>query len=331
MKNALADIKLSVLDLASIPDGCHIREAFDNTVTLAQTADALGYERYWLAEHHNMESIASAATSILIGHVAGHTKRIRVGSGGIMLPNHAPLVIAEQFGTLEALYPHRIDLGLGRAPGTDGITARALRRDQQAAMNFVEQIQELQYFFYNSNPDAPVRAIPGEGADVPIWILGSSTDSAYVAAALGLPYAFASHFAPQQLMQALAIYRREFKPSPFLKAPYTMACVNVMAAANDEYATIVSRSFKHLFLSMMKGKRMKLKDPQDLPPLTEHEEALVYNMTQYTFIGGPEKVHQELNDFVEKTQIQELMITSHIYHQETRINSYKIVKSLQRI
>lgn len=219
MKNEFHNIPISILDLAVILEGKTAANSFKNSLSLAQKAENLGYKRFWLAEHHNMASIASSATSILIGHIANGTSKIRVGSGGIMLPNHAPLVVAEQFGTLASLYPDRIDLGLGRAPGTDQLTARALQRNDQAAFEFPKTVRELQEYLSMENSDSPVRAIPGEGLNIPIWILGSSTDSARLAASFGLPYAFASHFAPQQLLEALRIYRANFKPSEHLKEP----------------------------------------------------------------------------------------------------------------
>jgi luciferase family oxidoreductase group 1 len=233
----LQDIPFSVLDLAPITQGNTAATTFKNSLALAQSVDALGYKRYWLAEHHNMASVASSATAVLIGHIAGGTTTIRVGSGGIMLPNHAPLVVAEQFGTLASLYPGRIDLGLGRAPGTDQLTAMALRRNRmETAQDFPEDVQALQQYFSADNKSAKVRAIPGEGLDIPIWILGSSTDSARLAAMLGLPYAFASHFAPTQFLTAIDIYRKNFRPSQYLDKPYVMACVNVIAADTTEEA-----------------------------------------------------------------------------------------------
>jgi luciferase family oxidoreductase group 1 len=245
---------LSVLDLATVLEGQTPADAFHNSLRLAQHVEKLGYKRFWMAEHHSMISVASSATAVLLGYIAGGTKTIRVGSGGVMLPNHAPLVVAEQFGTLESLYPGRIDLGLGRAPGTDQITARALRRDHVAAAHeFPEQIQELQHYLSADNT-GPVRAVPGEGLDIPIWILGSSTDSAYLAAAMGLPYAFASHFAPAQLHTALKIYRQQFKPSEYLDKPYTMACVNVIAADTDAEANRLATSFYQMFLGVIRGK-----------------------------------------------------------------------------
>ncbi len=235
MKKQLKNIPFSVLDLATVIEGKTPADTFKNSLDLAQHAENWGYTRYWLAEHHNMISVASSATSVVIGYIAGGTKKIRVGSGGIMLPNHSPLVIAEQFGTLASLYPHRIDMGLGRAPGTDQLTAMAIRGERfNAANDFPQDVLRLQAYLSSDNSTSSVRAIPGEGLDIPIWILGSSTDSARLAAALGLPYAFASHFAPAQFLSAINIYRQNFKPSAHLKAPYVLACVNVVAAHTDK-------------------------------------------------------------------------------------------------
>jgi luciferase family oxidoreductase group 1 len=322
---------LSVLDLAMVPLGKTPADTFANSADLARHVEQLGYSRYWLAEHHNMEGIASTATAVLIGHIASKTKTIRVGSGGIMLPNHAPLVVAEQFGTLGTLFPNRIDLGLGRAPGTDQLTAMALRRDQNAVVDFAENVLELQKYLSAANATAAVRAIPGEGLDIPFWILGSSTDSAYLAASLGLPYAFASHFAPAQLFDAIAIYRRHFKPSAQCDKPYVMPCVNVIAADSDTEAAKLATSFKKLFLGIITGKRQKLGPPVDpdgyfIDPL---EEAALQQMIRYSFVGGKEKVAMELQRFLEVTAADELMITSPVYDHSARLRSYEILKGLQ--
>ncbi len=329
MSNRLKNIPLSVLDLAVIAEGSGPSDSFRNSLSLAQKAEELGYHRFWLAEHHNMASIASSATSVLIGHVAGGTSRIRVGSGGIMLPNHAPLMVAEQFGTLASLYPNRIDLGLGRAPGTDQQTAKALQRDERAAYKFPQTVRELQKYFSTDNRHSPVRAIPGEGLDIPIWILGSSTESAHLAASFGLPYAFASHFAPQQLHQALQIYHNEFKPSEQLEKPYTIACVNVIAADSNEEAELIATSMKKIFMGILTQDRRPLQAPDSsfvLPP--EFEQALKPFLA-YSFIGDAEKVSNKLGKFVEDTQIDELMVTSHIYDHAARLHSYEILKELQ--
>lgn len=328
----LSQVKISVLDLAIVRDGGNPSDTFKNSLDLAQKAEKWGYERFWLAEHHNMQGVASSATVVLIGHIASGTSTIRVGSGGIMLPNHAPLVVAEQFGTLATLFPNRIDLGLGRAPGTDQFTAAALKRDEHAAMEFPANVEELQLYFSEGNKNGRVRAIPGEGLDIPIWILGSSTDSAYLAASLGLPYAFASHFAPAQLYKALTIYRNNFKPSDKLKKPYVIACVNVIAGDTDYEAQKLATSFKRLFWGIITGKREQLKPP--VKPEDDFrdamEEAALQQMTQYTFIGGPEKIKDDLNRFIEFAQIDELMVSSAIYEHEARLRSFEILSKLHK-
>lgn len=331
-KKNLSSIDISVLDLAMIVEGKTAADTYTTSLELAQHTEKWDYKRYWLAEHHNMEGIASSATSILIGHIAAGTSSIRVGSGGIMLPNHSPLIIAEQFGTLATLFPDRIDLGLGRAPGTDQLTAMALRRDQRAAYEFPKNVQELQTYLSASNKHARVRAIPGEGLNIPIWILGSSTDSAHLAAALGLPYAFASHFAPAQLHAALAIYHQNFKPSAQLEKPFAMACVNVIAADTDAEAEKLATSFKRLFLGIVTGKRELLKapvEPEDffMDPM---EEGALQQMIAYSFVGGPEKVRKEIDEFIDKTQVDELMITSPIFDHSARLRSYELVHSLKK-
>jgi len=328
MSDSLINIPISVLDLAVIRDGCCPADSFKDSLSLAQSVESLGFHRYWLAEHHNMVSIASAATAVLIGHIAGGTSRIRVGAGGIMLPNHAPLIIAEQFGTLESLYPGRIDLGLGRAPGSDQATARALRRDEQSAMHFEETVRELQGFFKNDNPNALVRAVPGEGLEVPMWILGSSTYSAHLAASMGLPYAFASHFAPDQLYRALSIYKNEFKASDALKSPYCMACVNVIAADRSESAHLLATSLQKLFMGIVTNNRKPLQapDPSFVLPI-QIEEALK-RFLSCSFIGSVEEITPVLTEFISKTGIDELMVTSHIYDQGARTHSYELLKSI---
>jgi luciferase family oxidoreductase group 1 len=327
----LAGIPVSVLDLAPIIEGKTIADTLHNSLDLARKTEKLGYTRYWLAEHHNMESIASSATAVLIGYIAGGTSTIRVGSGGIMLPNHAPLVVAEQFGTLASLYPGRIDLGLGRAPGTDQLTAMALRRDRFAANDFPENIQELTTYLSAENKGGRVRAIPGEGQDIPIWILGSSTDSAYLAAYLGLPYAFASHFAPTYLHDALKLYRQNFRPSKHLKEPYTMACVNVMAADTDTEADYLATSFYQLAMGIVRGKTRPIQPPVDSMEgiWNEFEEAAVKERMQYTFIGSPTTVKDKLQQFLGETQVDELMIVSHIYDHGARVHSYEIVANVK--
>lgn len=329
MKKEFNKIPLSVLDLALILEGKTIAESFRNSLSLAQTVEKLGYRRFWLAEHHNMASIASSATSVLIGHVAGGTSTIRVGSGGIMLPNHSPLVIAEQFGTLASLYPHRIDLGLGRAPGTDQLTAKALQRDDRAAFQFPDTVRELQHYLSANNKNGAVRAIPGEGLDIPIWILGSSTASAKLAASFGLPYAFASHFAPQEFHQALQIYRSGFMPSEHLKEPYVIACVNVIAAKTSTEAKLIATSMQKVFLGIFTNNRGPLQAPDATFKLDSRFQPLMQQFLTYSFVGNPTEVKEALANFMDDTQIDELMVVSHIYDHEARLNSYRILKDLQ--
>jgi luciferase family oxidoreductase group 1 len=323
----MADIKYSVLDLATVVQGRSIADTFNNSVANAQQAEALGYTRYWFAEHHNMINVASSATSLLIGHIAGHTSTIRVGSGGIMLPNHSPLVVAEQFGTLETLYPGRIDLGLGRAPGSDQTTAHAIRGENMgAAFHFPEDVASLQHYFAGDHPNG-VSAVPGEGLDVPIWILGSSLDSARLAAAKGLPYAFASHFAPAYFLQAIDLYRKNFRPSAHLSNPYVMACVNVVAADTDEEAEFLATSLKQLFKGIITGRRQFLPPPvknmDGIWSAAEQEAAM--QMLAYSFFGSKETLQYRLGDFITRTGIQELMATMHIYDQTDRLKSYRLL------
>lgn len=325
----LKDIELSVLDLVSVLKDHDASYSFQHSLELAQNVEKLGYKRYWFAEHHNSPSIASSATSLLIGYVAQGTKTIRVGSGGIMLPNHVPLVIAEQFGTLDALYPDRIDLGLGRAPGTDPITAQALRRNlQSSGEDFPENVIELQRYLSN-NPDGHVHAYPGEGSNVPLYLLGSSLFSARLAGMLGLPYAFASHFAPTYLMEALRMYRESFQPSEQLKEPYTIACVNVIAADTNEEARKMSTSLYLHFLNIVRNTKNKL-----LPPVndmenywSESEKNMVMQSLYYSFIGDQETIEHDLGAFVERTGVDEIMAVSHIYDPASRIRSYEILAS----
>lgn len=325
------NISYSVLDLATVIEGKTPADTFKTSLELAREAEKLGFTRYWLAEHHNMVSVASSATSVLIGYIAGGTSTIRVGSGGIMLPNHAPLVVAEQFGTLASLYPGRIDLGLGRAPGTDQITARAIRGENfNAEHNFPADIQKLQTFFSVDNRNSKVRAIPGEGQEIPIWILGSSTDSARVAAAMGLPYAFASHFAPAYFMEAIALYRKNFKPSIYLDKPYVMACVNVVAADTDAEAERLSTSVLQFFLGVVSGRRKLLQPPVDSMDSiwSSQEEYAVNQMLAYSFIGGTEKLKRRMSAFLEQTQVDEVMATSHIFDHQSRIKSYQLFSKI---
>jgi luciferase family oxidoreductase group 1 len=322
---------LSVLDLATILHGdTSPADAFRRSVELARHAEQLGYRRYWFAEHHAMESVASAATSVLIGHIAGATSKIRVGSGGVMLPNHAPLVIAEQFGTLEALYPGRIDLGLGRAPGTDQVTAKALRRNLNSDVDqFPNDVVELINYLGPKDPSAKVKAIPGQGSRVPVWLLGSSTFSAQLAAMLGLPFGFASHFAPAHLHEALRLYRENFRPSQFLQQPYALACVNVIAADSDAEAEKLATSFYQLALGLFRNDRRPLPPPVDSMDgiWTEAEQFGVLNMMSYSFIGSRDKVKSALENFVSTTKVDEVMAASHIYDFAKKKKSYELTIS----
>ena len=319
-------IPLSVLDLSPITEGSDAAQSFRNTLDLAQHAETLGFNRYWLAEHHGMPGIASAATAILIAHVAGGTQTIRVGAGGIMLPNHSPLVIAEQFGTLESLYPGRIDLGLGRAPGSDQITARALRRNLSSeADEFPRDVVELMDFM-SDQPRQSVRAVPGTGLKVPVWILGSSLFGAQLAAMLGLPYAFASHFAPAQMMQAVELYRTTFKPSAQLAKPYVMLGFNVFAADSDEQAHILATSMQQAFVNLRSGRPAKLPPPK--PGYAEQvgpaERALLDSVLSCTAIGAPAAIRKGLHDFIARTGADELMITSQMFDHAARKRSYEL-------
>ncbi|MFJ6025540.1 LLM class flavin-dependent oxidoreductase [Brevundimonas sp. NPDC092305] len=316
----------SVLDLSPVVEGGDIRRALQETTRYAQAADRLGFNRFWLAEHHNMPGIASAATAVVIGQVAGATERIRVGSGGVMLPNHAPMVIAEQFGTLEALYPGRIDLGLGRAPGTDGATARALRRYFEAADQFPRDVMELQAFLGAPVEGQQVTAWPGAGSNVPIWLLGSSLFSAELAAHLGLPFAFASHFAPELLLQALQTYRAGFRPSKTLDRPYAMAAMNVLAADTDEEARHISTSMQQAFAAVVSGTPGKLKPPVDdvTRVLTPQQIAAVESRLTYAAIGGVDAVRAGLSDFIARTQVDEVMVTGMIFDADARVRSLEV-------
>ena len=325
----MQNFELSVLDLAPVKQGKTVNDTFQESLSLANHAENLDYKRFWLAEHHNMESIASSATSVLISFIANGTKKIRVGSGGIMLPNHSSLVIAEQFGTLESLFPGRIDLGLGRAPGTDGLTAQALGRNP-AIINeqFPRQILELQRYFSKENSNALVRAIPGEGLDIPLYILGSSTDSAWLAAELGLPYAFAGHFAPEQMEMAFKIYREHFEPSQYLDKPYIVACVNGIAAETSEEAHKISTTLFQAFINIVRNDRKPFAPPvEDMDEVwSPMEKSMVLQKLRYTFIGNQEEITEKLKSFQEKFNVDELMITSHIFDHQKRLKSYEIIK-----
>ena len=318
--------KFSILDLAPVPEGKATADALQNSADLAVAAEKAGYYRYWVAEHHNMVGIASSATAVLIGHLASVTKTIRVGSGGIMLPNHSPLMIAEQFGTLAELYPGRIDLGLGRAPGTDMVTARALRRNLQQEDSFPQDVQELAIYLSDLPDTAQVRAIPGTGTKVPLWILGSSLYGAQLAAHLGLPYAFASHFAPAALEQALAIYRDRFQPSEQLQEPYAMIAVGVSAADSDEEADYLRSSQLQAFANLVTNRRGKLPLPNmeavsKIPPQIMHH---VNQMTSCSAVGGPDKLRAELKALIERHQPDELMVTGAIHDHAARVRSFEI-------
>jgi len=321
-------VPFSVLDLSPIIQGGDAALALRNSLDLARHAERLGYRRYWLAEHHNMPGIASAATAVVIGHVAGGTSTIRVGSGGVMLPNHAPLVIAEQFGTLESLYPGRIDLGLGRAPGTDPTTARALRRFMEgSADTFPQDVLELQAYFRAPEPGQTVRAVPGGGLNVPIWLLGSSLFSAQLAAMLGLPFAFASHFAPDYLQDALTVYRSRFKPSDQLERPYVMLSVNVFAAPSDAEARRHFTSLQQAFVNLRRGA------PGPLPPPVDSTDGLWSPMEQaglahslrYAIVGAPETVQRGLQAFIAETGADEIMVTAQMFDHAARLRSFAIV------
>ena len=323
-------MKLSILDLAFITEGQTAAEALANSVDLARHAEDWGYLRFWLAEHHNMPGIASAATAVVIGHVAGRTRHIRVGAGGIMLPNHSPLVIAEQFGTLETLYPGRIDLGLGRAPGSDGLTTRALRRAPEAAEYFPQDVLELQALFGPLQPGQKVRAVPGTGLQVPLWILGSSLFGARLAAMLGLPYAFASHFAPAALEEALAIYRGEFRRSAHLDKPYAMAGVNAFVADSDKEARRLFTSVQQQFANLVRGVPGQLAPP--IADIEAHwspmEKAQASSMLACSFVGDVARVGDELGAFVARTGVDEVMVTTAIYDHRARLHSYGLLATL---
>ena len=321
---------ISVLDLVPVIEGDEPGDALRKSIDLIRHAEALGYNRYWVAEHHNMVGIASAATSVVIGQLAAATSTIRVGSGGIMLPNHAPLVIAEQFGTLEALFPGRIDLGLGRAPGTDQMTLRALRRNPMAADSFPQDVLEIQALFAPAGPNQAVRAVPGAGLDVPLWILGSSLFGAQLAAELGLPYAFASHFAPDALIQALAVYRERFKPSEQQATPYAMPGINVIAAETDAEARYLATSLQQRFVGMVRGARGKLQPPLDdiESYWSPAEKAHVQGMLRYAFIGSPETLTRELSAFLATTRADEIMVTAPIFDHEARKRSFAILAEI---
>ena len=326
-------IPYSILELATVSNGSTPAETFKKSLHLAQEAEALGYKRFWLAEHHNAIGIASSATAVLIGYIAGGTKKIRVGSGGIMLPNHSPLIVAEQFGTLGSLYPNRIDLGLGRAPGTDQVTAQAIRSDRmQSVYKFPEEISQIQQYFSPANSAAKVRATVAEGVDVPLYILGSSTDSAHLAAAKGLPYAFASHFAPTHMFEALNIYYNNFRLSEFLQEPYTIACINVMAADTNEEAEKISTSLIRMFLAVFTGASTYLQEPTEMTTELRGimENPSLQQMLKYSFAGNKDSVKKKTEAFLAQTGVNEIMAVSNIYDHEDRVKSYRIFAEIMK-
>ncbi|NMO94415.1 LLM class flavin-dependent oxidoreductase [Paenibacillus lemnae] len=330
--SSLQHIPVSILDLSMITEGSTAAISLRNSLDLAQHAEQWGYNRYWLAEHHNMPGVASSATSVVIGHIAAGTQKIRVGAGGIMLPNHSPLVIAEQFGTLESLFPGRIDLGLGRAPGSDQLTSRALRRGAASdGQDFPDRLGELRtYFKPTSGSSMRVRAIPGEGLDVPIWLLGSSGFSAQLSAQLGLPFAFASHFAPDYLLPALDLYRSQFRPSEELDKPYAMVGVNVICADTDEQARYLSTSAQQQFLNIIRGRTGQLKPPVDSmeDQWNLQEQAIVNRTLSYSAIGSPATVRAKLDEIMETTEADEIIVASAIYDHQARLRSYELLSEI---
>ncbi len=324
-------IPFSVLDLSPIAQGSTPADALHRSLDLARNAERLGYRRFWLAEHHNMTGIASAATAVALGYVAGGTKTIRVGSGGIMLPNHAPLIIAEQFGTLASLYPDRIDLGLGRAPGTDPWTSQALRRDPATADRFPQDVRELQGYFEPTQPGQRIQAVPGAGTRVPIWILGSSLFGAQMAAEFGLPYAFASHFAPADLLEALAVYRQKFQPSAQLKKSYAAIAVNVFAADTEREARRQFSSLQQAFVNLRRGKPGPVPPPiDDITTYAEpHELTMASHMLAISAVGTPEIVESQLRLLIEETQPDEVIITGHFYDHKARVHSLELTAQIR--
>ncbi|WP_329577301.1 LLM class flavin-dependent oxidoreductase [Streptomyces sp. NBC_01361] len=326
----LRDIPLSLLNLAPIRKGGTATEALHETIELARKAEEFGYHRYWIAEHHNTSAVASSATSVLIGQVAAATERIKVGSGGIMLPNHAPYVVAEQFGTLASLYPGRIDLGLGRAPGADPWTAQALRRGEATAKDFPAQVTEVRRYLGPGAPTRRVRAIPGEGTNVPLYILGSSTFGAALAAQEGLPFVFASHFAPDQLHAALDVYRSNFRPSESLAAPHAIVGVNVVAADTDRDAQRIFTTLQRKFLTLIRGELQNLPPVDDIDQLwSEHEAAAVGSMVRISAVGSPATVRQGLDDLVKSAQPDELIVLTETWDFKDRIRSYELLAELK--
>lgn len=323
----MKDIKLSALNLVPIREGQDDKDAINDMVKLAQGLDELGYERYWIAEHHNAPNLVSSATALLIQHTLEHTERIKVGSGGIMLPNHAPLIVAEQFGTMETLFPHRVDLGLGRAPGTDMMTASALRRDQHNGVyQFPEEVEQLEKYFGPGNQQAYVRAYPAVGKNVPLYILGSSTDSAHVAARRGLPYVFAGHFAPQQMKEAIQIYKELFEPSDVLSEPYVIVCLNVIVSDTDTHTEYLASTMAQVMVSITRGRMQPVQPPTDdlKGLLTPREYELAKQRFSGSLIGSEDSVKRQLEGFIkEYGEIDELMAISYIYDQDKQLESYQ--------
>lgn len=329
---ATKSIPFSILDLSPVPQGAAPAQAFASSLDLARHAEAWGYHRYWLAEHHNMTGIASAATAVLIGYLAGGTQKLRLGSGGVMLPNHSPLVIAEQFGTLASLYPGRIDLGLGRAPGTDQRTMLALRRHLNSDTdNFPRDVQELLLYFDDVQPGQPVQAVPGQGLHVPVWLLGSSLYSAHLAAALGLPFAFASHFAPDLLWQALQVYREEFTPSASLPRSYAMICINVVAADSERDARFLFTSMQQQFINLRRGRPGPLPAPvQDIEALwSAGEQYGVEQALRMSVVGDRDQVRAGLQKVIIETGIDELMINGQIFDHQARLRSFELAMDVR--
>ncbi len=334
MNQSLSQTELSILDLAKISHSGSIQETFAHSRQLAQKVEELGYKRFWLAEHHNIPSIASAATSILIGHIAENTKKIRVGSGGIMLPNHSPMIIAEQFGTLAALYPNRIDLGLGRAPGGDPLTASAIRgHNAKHEKDFGDLIEELNFYFAPASKNQKVKAIPGAGTNIPFYILGSSHYSAHLSARLGLPYAFAGHFAPRHHKEAFAIYKSEFVPSKALTKPYTMLALPVIAADTDEKAEYLATSLQQAFLGIIRGSRTLTAPPvSDMDQIWDgREKAFVQSMLDLLVTGAPNTVRQKLDEIIRSTGADELIISTDTYNPDDRLHSTELIMEAKNL
>ncbi|WNF39003.1 LLM class flavin-dependent oxidoreductase [Bacillaceae bacterium IKA-2] len=324
-------IPVSVLNLAPIREGQEVKEAIDAMVDLAQATEKMGYTRFWIAEHHNTPRLVSSATSILIKHTLEHTEHIRVGSGGIMLPNHSPLVVAEQFGTMATIYPNRLDLGLGRAPGTDMMTASALRRSQNDSIyTFPDDVKALLTYFGPEELQGTIKAYPGVGTDVPIYILGSSTDSAVLAAKLGLPYVFASHFAPRYMDEAISIYRNQFQPSEHLDSPYMIVCLNVIAAESDEEAKFESTTMQQFFLNIVRGTQTPLSPPvEDMDLIwSQPEKEMAAFRSRFTMLGGKDSIREQLMSFQEKYNVDEIMAVSYIYDPDKQKRSYELLKEV---